>query len=120
MKTEHLEFQRKIINWFSGLTLIDAQKSKKALHVFLLEVDGIKSRSKNTCLLSPCHRHIYSRGLCARHYAMVNKIRKLVYVDWVSMKELGLCRYSMKEDEIGKKGVRITRPNDPLNILIKK
>lgn len=93
--------QIKIIAWISGLDLEDAQKIQRPLSTFLKGFERIKKYAPNVCRISPCHKHQYSRGVCAGHYRQLQAISKVV--GWGPLAGLGLCKVSSLKDIVLRK-----------------
>lgn len=106
--------QIKIISWISGLDLEDAQKVQRPLSTFLKGFTRIKKHAPNVCRISPCHKHQYSRGVCADHYRQLKAISKIV--GWGPLAKLGLCRASsMKDAVLGKRSNAPSAAHDESN-----
>ena len=88
--------QIKIIKWFSGIDLEDAQLIAKPLSAFLKLFERVKKNSPNVCRLSPCQKHQYARGVCARHYNQLRRISSIV--GWSQLVLLGLCTANTLHD----------------------
>lgn len=84
--------QKKLIHWFSGLTVKQCQKSAQCLGKILSEIRGLKETNGNTCMWCPCQKSIYARGLCMRHYQLVMRLSKCSKTDSSVFAGIGIIK----------------------------
>lgn len=93
--------QIKIIKWLSSIDLEDGQRIQKPMSTFLKEFERVKKAfASDFCRIAPCRTHVYSRGLCARHYQQLRRVAAVV--GWSPLAELGLCETSTLRDLVAK------------------
>ena len=95
------EDQMKIIRWFARLDLKDEQRAAKPLSKFLKGFQRVKIKAgPMVCRISPCQKHQYARGVCAKHYQQLKALSDVV--GWASLAALGLCKISGLKDLVVK------------------
>lgn len=112
--------KKRVIKWFGSIPVELMQKANTEVSTLLREMQGLKTTQGNQCRFSPCGKHQYSRGLCARHYALVNRIKRLTNEDYNTFVKIGICLSSRSQLRLAVDDVKEPRSNDPLSILIRK